>query len=1135
MRLNSSPKKIFYSLQIVFLLSLFSELLSPNLYGRNKANAEYKVSVSRGANSYSDLFKGRENIFNRNYEINTIRFIVNGFFTDSIDKEFSNARIPYNVKKDKYYFGSTLSQTIHKAGIGIHERQQFEHSSFYNDSIILNNVSIQMGATTPAFSPLTYYYICSVKPEQQQIFITATSPVGNVIMFNGQRVVSGLPFGPISIKPGLNTISLVVSNTNTTVSRTYTFDVFSEPVKNTAGGGSDLLPDNSNNKARVTAVFALRKLVNRYTGPAIRVRRKDLLQSEIGFTASGYLDTQSLRQFVGTDTGYVTAWFDQSGNNVHVYQENNTAQPLIIANGNIFQINGRPAIRWTSTSQFLMAGIEVDARQVMAVRQITTGNQQTLFALPANSDYSIRVNGIKRYSGSTGIPNNRDWAFRSGTPADVWVGGVQTDQFEYTPHILLVGSQTTRRGIFSISSTFMGRGMTDGATVSELSIYPQPLTKTERILMEQDKASNYSIPYIRPSLGDSVIQVCSGQRFSYGNWKPEKSTALWIRENSGQIENPAMVTSQEGILSDSLTHKSTNPVDVYYNIFITTPEGIKDTVRLKVVVNPTPDIKKIVQNFQCGEGEGSIQINGLSNKTRYAFEYSIDGKKYEQKQGLRSDDSGIVNMPFIYTSEMNNKEFLLLKVNSLDPVSCSSPLSVNNRLVLSSQSPPTISAGSAQTTCGLQSAPLNATVPKEDEKGRWNQVNGPGTAVFSDTTSPSAIVTVNKQGTYVFRWSIQSRSCTSTSQVVVTYLGKADSAVVGMDQTVNNSLISEPLGGNTPVEGSGSWTFVSGPGDASFSDNTAGNARVSVSKNGIYYFRWVIKKGSCGETSAQIKVTFNDASSITGDSVISILKSYVQYQDSTKIFATPASLAVKMAIQDTTAMLAPYMRTQNAQRLFALKDVYEMKLNISDTVSMLDGYLRSRIAENLYATKPELSHKLNISDTSGMLRGYITKTLGNELYATKYELSNKATITEVNAILGNYLTTAVANGLFASKQQLQEYLPLSGGTLNGMLNGTDARFSGNIQAKKLVVAPVSWSDYVFDSTYYLRPLMEVEKFIDLHHHLPDVPSAKEIADKGVSVGDNQAILLRKIEELTLYIIQQQKRIETLEKQKARKR
>jgi hypothetical protein len=81
-----------------------------------------------------------------------------------------------------------------------------------------------------------------------------------------------------------------------------------------------------------------------------------------------------------------------------------------------------------------------------------------------------------------------------------------------------------------------------------------------------------------------------------------------------------------------------------------------------------------------------------------------------------------------------------------------------------------------------------------------------------------------------------------------------------------------------------------------------------------------------------------------------------------------------------------------------------------------------------------------------------------------------------------------------------------------------------------IKAYANWPDYVFQSNYRLAALNEIELFIQQHKHLPGVPAAEEIEKNGFDVGDNQALLLKKIEELTLYIIDQDKRIKRLEEQ-----
>lgn len=73
-----------------------------------------------------------------------------------------------------------------------------------------------------------------------------------------------------------------------------------------------------------------------------------------------------------------------------------------------------------------------------------------------------------------------------------------------------------------------------------------------------------------------------------------------------------------------------------------------------------------------------------------------------------------------------------------------------------------------------------------------------------------------------------------------------------------------------------------------------------------------------------------------------------------------------------------------------------------------------------------------------------------------------------------------------------------------------------------------WADYVFADDYNLKSLAEVENFIAINKHLPNVPSAKQVNSEGISLGEMAKIQQEKIEELMLYIIQQNKRIEALE-------
>ncbi len=103
---------------------------------------------------------------------------------------------------------------------------------------------------------------------------------------------------------------------------------------------------------------------------------------------------------------------------------------------------------------------------------------------------------------------------------------------------------------------------------------------------------------------------------------------------------------------------------------------------------------------------------------------------------------------------------------------------------------------------------------------------------------------------------------------------------------------------------------------------------------------------------------------------------------------------------------------------------------------------------------------------------------------------------------------------------------------SGLATGTHllAVNGSAIFTKAVVRLTGVWPDYVFKPSYNLPSLNEVEIFLQKHNHLPDVPSAAEVEKNGIDLGDNQAILLKKIEELTLYMIELNKKVEIISKE-----
>lgn len=100
--------------------------------------------------------------------------------------------------------------------------------------------------------------------------------------------------------------------------------------------------------------------------------------------------------------------------------------------------------------------------------------------------------------------------------------------------------------------------------------------------------------------------------------------------------------------------------------------------------------------------------------------------------------------------------------------------------------------------------------------------------------------------------------------------------------------------------------------------------------------------------------------------------------------------------------------------------------------------------------------------------------------------------------------------------------------------GTTRNFAvkanGEVFARKYTTTLAAIPDYVFEPSYKLMDFAQLRQYIQLNHHLPNVPSAKEYETNGVDLGEMNRVLLEKVEELTLYILQLEERLNAVEKQ-----
>lgn len=132
-------------------------------------------------------------------------------------------------------------------------------------------------------------------------------------------------------------------------------------------------------------------------------------------------------------------------------------------------------------------------------------------------------------------------------------------------------------------------------------------------------------------------------------------------------------------------------------------------------------------------------------------------------------------------------------------------------------------------------------------------------------------------------------------------------------------------------------------------------------------------------------------------------------------------------------------------------------------------------------------------------------------------------------VKANKFSVSSASSDFDSKVNMTSGLSVSG----ALSSGYSLAVKGKIISEEVVVKLYSnWPDYVFAENYKLKTLDEVETFIKNNSHLPDVPSASEVDKNGLHVGEMNSILLKKVEELTLYMIDQNKKLKSLEEENA---
>ena len=364
--------------------------------------------------------------------------------------------------------------------------------------------------------------VTSVKGNQVMISVTATVGIGSytlkklvILSHNARNPLDNLSGLTLNVAYGLrkltssyagSAIRVRRSSDNTEQDIGFTADGLLDVASlNTflagSGGTGGISTKPLDDVPSASAAFSLRKLRTAYAGSAIRVRRSsDNTEQDIGFTSSGDLDTTTLLSFVGSSDGFVSKWYDQSGNARDAVQATVGNQPRIALAGVMETYNGRPSVHYIvgSSTYLTIASCPLNGADGTFVGAIQSNTQSWSrvfdFNIVANKNLFFATLGNLRVntgSGETGLSSFTVSAF--GFYSFVRSGGTA---YSYKNGSLLTSSSMNALNGLTFTNNYLGKSAYSGDAYydgyqSELLFYASALSSANRQILEQSAELYY--------------------------------------------------------------------------------------------------------------------------------------------------------------------------------------------------------------------------------------------------------------------------------------------------------------------------------------------------------------------------------------------------------------------------------------------------------------------------------------------------------------------------------------------------------------------------------------------------------------------------------------------------------------------
>ena len=342
-------------------------------------------------------------------------------------------------------------------------------------------------------------------PSSPFIF-TRDTPIATITPLNlGNPIVSYSISPALPIGLSFNTATGEITGTPTTIQSATNYTI---TATNTGGSTTATISITINDIVHnASLVYSLRKLKTSYSGPAIRVRRSsDNTEQDISFDASGNLNQTSLLSFVGSNNGFVTTWYDQSGSGINLTQSTASRQPQIVAAGVVIVQNSKPALKSTvsantslasSSASFTFGSIHIVGQSSSIP---STGNYQAFFQQAGGISFARYYNDGNTFLGRLEFAANGATAINtttSQTPTNLAIYSSVFNEGKAYKNRVVIATNISSTPISS-SNTFTvfnnpGASMTLDGTMSEFIIFGTGVSTIQREALESNQVVYYSI------------------------------------------------------------------------------------------------------------------------------------------------------------------------------------------------------------------------------------------------------------------------------------------------------------------------------------------------------------------------------------------------------------------------------------------------------------------------------------------------------------------------------------------------------------------------------------------------------------------------------------------------------------------